>query len=48
MNDKQSVANIQILEYFHEYSLPIIFIFVYAVKKITNNIHIRIRSRLGL
>ena len=45
---RQCVANIRIFEYIREYSLQIIFIFVFAIKKITNNIHIRIRSRLGL
>ena len=46
--DNQSVANIQIFEYICEYSLQIIFIFILAVKKNYEYIHIRIRSRLGL
>ena len=41
---EQSVGNIQIFKYF----LQIIFIFLFAVKKIMNNIHILIGSRLGL
>ena len=43
----QVVANIRIFKYICEYSLQIIFIFVFTVKKILNNIHIRILSRLG-
>ena len=46
IHTQQSVANIQIFEYIHKYSLQIIFILVFAVKKITNIIHIC--SRLGI
>ena len=43
----QSVANIRIFEYICEYSLQIILLFLFAVKKIVNNICIGIRSRVG-
>ena len=43
---KQSETNILIFKFILEYSLQIIFIFVFALKKITNDIHIRICSRL--
>ena len=39
--------SIQIFKYICEYSLQIIFMFVFAIQKNLNNIHICIRSTLG-